>query len=83
MPDTYAKCLDRLAALGSVRMYKYDMCNKEGCHVVYRCAFKHHDQCPKCGTSRTPAPTMKRRILCYMSLLDHVRMLFASKDLAR
>ena len=82
LPRTCKMLVNVLSRYGQTPAYRYDLCPKSTCTMVYRNQFKSLQRCPKCCTLRHPGKGRGCTML-YHSLVDHARELFANEASAR
>lgn len=85
LPKSYAQALNWLEHAAASPLIAYDRC--PDCEVViYRCEFKDHTSCPRCGTARYKRGAGKdipRARLYYNPVECYVRGLWSRPDMAR
>lgn len=83
LPRSYAQALLWLEQSAGSDLIAYDRCPK--CSVViYRCEFKNHTCCPRCGEARfkqgSEGKSIPRARLLYNPVESYVRALWSQRD---
>jgi hypothetical protein len=76
LPSSYQQAMARLEIGCISYLYKYDICRRTSCSMVYRCEFQDEVACPACGAPRWD-DNHKGRVLLWSSHRDWMKYLWS------
>ena len=78
LPEDESQMLSMVDSIIGINRFTYDVCATKKCHHVFRCETTDAHICPRCGEERSTSLKMY-----YFSLIDTLRALYKSPQLAR
>lgn len=76
LPSSYEQSLARLEKGCVSNLYRYDICRRTACSMVYRCEFQDAHECPACGAPRYD-DNNRGRVLLWSSHRDWMKYLWS------